>query len=75
MGASAAPVVAPVPSAVAYQLPPLSLLSDPPNKIVKLSESELVEKSKILEQTLANFGVEARTTDIDPGPVITRFDL
>lgn len=74
-GASSAPVVAPVPSAVAYQLPPLSLLSDPPNKIVKLSESELVEKSKILEQTLANFGVEARTTDIHPGPVITRFDL
>ncbi len=59
----------------AYQLPPLSLLSDPPNKTVKLSESELVEKSKILEQTLANFGVEARTTDIHPGPVITRFDL
>lgn len=58
-----------------YQLPPLSLLSDPPSKTVKLSESELVEKSKILEQTLANFGVEARTTDIHPGPVITRFDL
>ena len=58
-----------------YQLPPLELLSDPPNRVVKLSESELVEKSKILEQTLANFGVEARTTDIHPGPVITRFDL
>lgn len=63
------------PGAVKYQLPPLSLLSDPPHKTVKLSESELVEKSKILEQTLANFGVEARTTDIHPGPVITRFDL
>jgi S-DNA-T family DNA segregation ATPase FtsK/SpoIIIE len=58
-----------------YQLPSLDLLSDPPHRIVKLSESELVEKSKILEQTLANFGVEARTTDIHPGPVITRFDL
>lgn len=60
---------------VPYQLPPLDLLSDPPHRTVKLSESELVEKSRVLEQTLANFGVEARTTDIHPGPVITRFDL
>jgi S-DNA-T family DNA segregation ATPase FtsK/SpoIIIE len=73
--AAAAPGVASVPTAVEYQLPPLDLLSDPPSKIVKLSESDLVEKSKVLEQTLANFGVEARTTDIHPGPVITRFDL
>ncbi|MBK8574839.1 MAG: DNA translocase FtsK 4TM domain-containing protein [Elusimicrobia bacterium] len=58
-----------------YRLPSLDLLSDPPTRIVKLSESELVEKSRVLEQTLANFGVEARTTDIHPGPVITRFDL
>jgi S-DNA-T family DNA segregation ATPase FtsK/SpoIIIE len=67
------PSVSEVP--VPYRLPPLDLLSDPPTRIVKLSESELVEKSRILEQTLANFGVEARTTDIHPGPVITRFDL
>ena len=74
-GALVAPFVALNQAEVEYRLPPLSLLSDPPNKIVKLSESELVAKSKILEQTLANFGVEARTTDIHPGPVITRFDL
>lgn len=74
-GALVAPVVASNQAAEEYRLPPLALLSDPPSKIVKLSESELVAKSKILEQTLANFGVEARTTDIHPGPVITRFDL
>ncbi|MBL8023235.1 MAG: DNA translocase FtsK 4TM domain-containing protein [Elusimicrobia bacterium] len=63
------------PAPAPYRLPPLDLLSDPPHRTVNLSESELVEKSRVLEQTLANFGVEARTTDIHPGPVITRFDL
>ncbi len=58
-----------------YRLPPMELLSDPPKQVAQLSESDLVAKSRVLEQTLANFGVEARTMDIHPGPVITRFDL
>ncbi|MBL0350554.1 MAG: DNA translocase FtsK 4TM domain-containing protein [Elusimicrobia bacterium] len=58
-----------------YQLPPISLLSEPDNKGRQPAEDALVAKAKILEQTLANFGVEARTTDIHPGPVITRYDL
>lgn len=60
---------------VPYQLPPLDLLDDPTGHTVRPSESDLVEKSRVLERTLASFGVEARTTDIHPGPVITRFDL
>jgi DNA segregation ATPase FtsK/SpoIIIE, S-DNA-T family len=58
-----------------WRLPPLTLLSDPKGGSVKQSEDELVAKAKLLEQTLANFGVTARATDIHPGPVITRFDL
>jgi len=58
-----------------YQLPSLDLLNEPSGKTQPPSERDLVEKARILEQTLANFGVEARTTDIHPGPVITRFDL
>jgi S-DNA-T family DNA segregation ATPase FtsK/SpoIIIE len=58
-----------------YCLPPLDLLDDPTGRTVRPSESDLVEKSRVLERTLASFGVEARTTDIHPGPVITRFDL
>lgn len=67
-----APAVAPRPP---YQLPPISLLSEPDNKGRQPAEDALVAKAKTLEQTLANFGVEARTTDIHPGPVITRYDL
>ncbi|MBP9127930.1 MAG: DNA translocase FtsK 4TM domain-containing protein [Elusimicrobia bacterium] len=64
-----------VPNVPPYRLPPIELLNDPPKQVSQLSESDLVAKSRVLEQTLANFGVEARTIDIHPGPVITRFDL
>ena len=58
-----------------WRLPPLSLLSNPRGTDSPQSEDELVRKARLLEQTLANFDVQARTTDIHPGPVITRFDL
>ncbi len=65
------PVALPAP----YQVPPLALLSEPVANGRPPAESSLVDKARTLEQTLANFGVEARTTDIHPGPVITRYDL
>lgn len=58
-----------------YVLPGMDLLADPKGTTGQLSENELVSKAQLLEQTLANFGVTARATDIHPGPVITRFDL
>lgn len=56
-------------------LPSLSLLQDYAGTSVPPAEGDLVAKARLLEQTLQNFGVQARTTDIHPGPVITRFDL
>lgn len=56
-------------------LPPLSLLQDYAGSTAPPAEGDLVAKARLLEQTLQNFGVQARTTDIHPGPVITRFDL
>jgi S-DNA-T family DNA segregation ATPase FtsK/SpoIIIE len=58
-----------------WRLPPVSLLADARKDGGKPSEDELVGKARLLEATLANFGVQARATDIHPGPVITRFDL
>jgi S-DNA-T family DNA segregation ATPase FtsK/SpoIIIE len=60
---------------MAYDLPTLDLLQDPKAGPVTQSEDELIGKARLLEQTLGNFGVTARTTDIHPGPVITRYDL
>jgi S-DNA-T family DNA segregation ATPase FtsK/SpoIIIE len=58
-----------------WRVPAVSLLSDPAAEGGRPSENELVAKARLLEQTLANFNVQARATDIHPGPVITRFDL
>lgn len=56
-------------------LPSLSLLQEYAGSTAPPAEGDLVAKARLLEQTLQNFGVVARTTDIHPGPVITRFDL
>jgi S-DNA-T family DNA segregation ATPase FtsK/SpoIIIE len=58
-----------------YKIPSLDLLTTPASRSTGPAESDLVSKARLLEQTLANFGVEARATDIHPGPVITRYDL
>lgn len=68
--APAAPAPAPV-----FTLPSLALLQDYAGTSAPPAEADLVAKARLLEQTLQNFGVQARTTDIHPGPVITRFDL
>lgn len=65
----------PGPSPKTYVLPPVSLLADGASAAKAPTEAELISQSHLLERTLATFGVQAKTTDIHPGPVITRFDL
>jgi len=57
-------------------LPPLSLL-DPPSKIKSqgFSKAELEMISREVEQRLADFGVTVSVVAVQPGPVITRFEL
>lgn len=57
-----------------YQLPSLSLLDNPPPESPDAPE-ELKAKAKRLQEALSDFGVGARVVRINPGPVITRFDL
>lgn len=61
-------------SEVTYQMPPFSLLQ----KIVRLQSlkrnRDVVEKAKLLETTLHNFGVEGRVVEVTRGPTITRFE-
>lgn len=58
----------------AYQLPPLALLNDPPPESPDAPE-ELKAKAKRLHEALSDFGVGAKVVRVNPGPVITRFDL
>lgn len=55
-----------------HKLPEVNLIgaSQRPKKGLKL-----LDQSRQLEETLANFGVQAKVIDIHYGPVITRYDL
>ncbi len=56
-----------------YVLPPPSLLTRPP--AAKASNDNLEANSKIIEQTLSEFGIEVKVTEVEQGPVITRYEL
>lgn len=58
-----------------YQLPPLDLLDPEGTAGQSLSTEELKEWGQLLEKTLASFNVQAQVMEINPGPVITRYDL
>jgi S-DNA-T family DNA segregation ATPase FtsK/SpoIIIE len=58
-----------------YQLPPLDLLDSPPPLEERQIKEDLVSNARILEETLADFGISAKVTDIERGPVITRYEL
>lgn len=56
-----------------YAPPPISLL----NLAAKFTgvREDPAEKAKILEDTLASFGISAKVTNVTQGPSITRFEL
>ena len=56
-------------------LPPLSLLDNPPPKEGGYSPEALEAMSRLVELKLNDFGVEAEVVAVHPGPVVTRFEL
>ena len=59
----------------AGELPPLSLLDDPPAQKQGYSEDSLEAMSRVVELKLRDFGIEVEVRSVSPGPVITRFEL
>ena len=59
----------------AGELPPLSLLDDPPSQRHGYSEESLEAMSRLVELKLKDFGVDVEVKSVSPGPVITRFEL
>jgi DNA segregation ATPase FtsK/SpoIIIE, S-DNA-T family len=57
------------------ELPPLSLLEPPRVSDKGYSEAALEAMSRLVEMKLADFGVEVEVVAVQPGPVITRFEL
>ena len=58
-----------------YKLPPLSLLDEPPKIEEKKIKEDLTVSSGILEETLQDFGIDAKVTHVEQGPAITRYEL
>ena len=58
-----------------YQSPPLSFLESPSQKATKADKDALKENSKVLENKLADFGVQGKVVEVHPGPVITRYEF
>ncbi|MFH0762711.1 MAG: DNA translocase FtsK 4TM domain-containing protein [Candidatus Omnitrophota bacterium] len=58
-----------------YQLPSLELLDSPPPFEVRQIKEDLEGNARILEDTLEDFGISAKVTDIERGPVITRYEV
>lgn len=59
----------------AAELPPLSLLDDPPDQKQGYSDESLEAMSRLVELKLLDFGIEVEVVAVSPGPIITRFEL
>jgi S-DNA-T family DNA segregation ATPase FtsK/SpoIIIE len=57
----------------AYKIPPPSLLDSPPAQHTQVDEEALQRSARVLEQKLADFGIEGRVVEVQPGPVVTMF--
>ena len=57
------------------ELPPLSLLDDPPEQKQGYSKESLEAMSRLVELKLKDFGIDVEVKSVSPGPVITRFEL
>ena len=59
-----------------FELPPLSLLSEPKrNAAGKLSTDALEQNARLLEGVLDDFGVKGEIINVRPGPVVTLYEL
>ena len=63
------------PAEKGYSLPDRAVLTKPKPKQGGYSEDELLALSELLEQRLQDFGVKAEVVEVNPGPVITRFEI
>jgi len=58
-----------------YRLPSLDLLESPPPPEARQIKEDLSHNARILEETLDDFGISVKVTDIERGPIITRYEL
>ena len=70
-----APVIPAAPPAPVYKLPPLDLLNKPAAQKESNDGAAIQELARVLEETLASFGVSATVENMIKGPTVTRFEV
>lgn len=61
---------------ISGKLPSLTLLTPPKlGEAKRVAPSKLEEMSRLLEKTLKDFGIKAEVVGVNPGPVVTRFEV
>jgi S-DNA-T family DNA segregation ATPase FtsK/SpoIIIE len=68
-----APIPAPPPRRRKFALPPIDLLDMPEGPA--LTDEEIREKSRIIEETLAQFGLPVEVAEVRVGPTVTQFGV
>jgi len=58
-----------------YYLPLPQILDEPPDIEEEVTWDVLMSSAKTLEEKLADFGIDGKVVEINPGPVITRFEI
>ncbi len=58
-----------------YQLPPITLLNELPSADALRSRENTDEKSRILQATLEQFGVDGQVTHVETGPTVTSYEV
>jgi S-DNA-T family DNA segregation ATPase FtsK/SpoIIIE len=56
-------------------LPALKLLDDPPARVSGYSSEALEAMSRLVELKLKDFGIEVEVVAVQPGPVVTRYEM
>ncbi len=60
--------------AQSYRLPPLEGIFEE-GVDQEISQQEIRQRVKIIEETLVSFGIEAKVREINPGPAVTQFGI
>jgi DNA segregation ATPase FtsK/SpoIIIE, S-DNA-T family len=60
---------------MAYVLPPADLLTTPARSGRHGIETDTGVTARVLMETLAEFGIEAEVTNVERGPVVTRYEV
>lgn len=58
-----------------YKLPYLDLLDSPPPVSQRRLKDDIEANSKILEETLQDFGIEAKVMQVEKGPIVTVYEV